>query len=802
MNGLQHRRTARALGTAIAATSLGLATFAGAATRPWVEYDLRVHGSGAKTVDVTHAGQSVIIDLFATMHGIDADTGNDAIGLGGGTFVSSTGGLLGDLLGLGPPAPYNASASNVGVPADADADGDLDIWSAADVEAGKYIFRLPPPYPLPQPAGGALVGQVQFTVDDFTLEQTDITWAQRTGTFTLVGTADGTAVNRSKVDILYGAPVTIRGVTQTPPPGVTYLSGNIAAHASIAQETWVTPGLSLTFDTGVDITAAGTLNANGRPLQVNVNDATSGNFGGAIVGGNIAVGTTANGTFTQGGGSTQVGNVTAGAAATRTGTLDVTGGQFQASAVSLGAAGGGIGAYTQSGGAANFLQLNLANDSTATVSAGQLTVSGITSIGGNGSSGTFTQAGGTTTFNGDANVGVNGGAGRLVVSGGTLVTGRTTLGADGGAGTLEVSGTGVFKPAVLMVNRTAAPATGTISGGQIETTGIHFFGAGVITQTGGAVATTVNGNLLMNHLVPGASQYVLAGGSLSVSSMQIGKTNAAPLPGTGKAGGFVQSGGVANLKSLIIDSAGTVNAAGGTMNIGARLDVRGTLDYGGSSAQLNVGTNAFASFVLGDIVAANNATFSGADGSLMSFASQAQYNSVGTVTSAGLVHIAGQPLVIEEDQSIGGSGTIEGNVTNEGTIAPGSSPGALTINGSYTQAATGALLMEIAGVDAELFDTLTATGTAALDGELNVALLDGFVPSAADSFHVIGASSLSGAFDNVIGGELSFAGGMFDVTYSPSGVTLSNFSAVPEPAGIATLGVAIAAAKMSRRRRA
>ena len=208
-----------------------------------------------------------------------------------------------------------------------------------------------------------------------------------------------------------------------------------------------------------------------------------------------------------------------------------------------------------------------------------------------------------------------------------------------------------------------------------------------------------------------------------------------------------------------------------------------------------------AQVVKGQLLAANNATFTGANGSLISFKDQAQYDSVGHINSSGIVHIAGQPVVVQQNQSIGGSGTIEGNVTNNGTIAPGASPGALEINGSYTQAATGSLLMEIAGTDAELFDTLSATGPASLDGLLNVALLDGFVPSASDSFRILSASSVSGTFDNVVGGTIAFSDGQFNVAYSPSGVTLSNFAPVPEPGAFALIGLAMTTA-IARRRRA
>ena len=792
------------MGTAVAAAAAALACSSrvSAAARPWVEYDLRVNGTGAKIVDVTHTGQTVIIDMYATVHGLNLNP-DDAIGSSIGTFTTSTGGLLGDLLGLGPPAPFNASGST-GTPTDADADGDLDIWSASTTSAtGKYAFRRPPPYPIPQPAGGSLVAQVQFTVSAFSLDQTELKWKNMSGLSGMVATSDGGPINGTTADYVYNAPVTIRGVELAPPPGVVYLSGNVAAHTSIAQETWVAPGQSLTFDTGIDVASTGALNSAGRPLQINVNDATSGNAGGTILGGNIAVATTADGTFTQTAGSTQVGNIVAGAAATRTGTVNLTGGTLQASTLSLGG-GGGTGVYTQSGGTANLVQLAITNNSAATVSGGQLVAVGVSTIGGSGGgTGTFTQAGGATSLNGEVRVGVGAGAsGRLVVSDGTLLAGLTRLGADGGTGTLEISGNGVFKPSILIVNHiTGAGASAAMSGGQLEATSIQFLGAGVFSQSGGAVTTSPLGTLVVDTRAGGDTQYVISGGSLTAGAIRIGKTNAAPLPGSGKAGGFVQSGGVVNVKSLTVLAAGTLDAAGGAMNVGASLDLGGTLDYGGSSAQLNVGTNAFASFVRGNLLAANNATFSGANGSLMSFKDQAQYNSVGTVNSSGLIHIAGQPLVIEENQSIGGSGTIEGNVTNEGTIAPGASPGALGINGSYTQASTGALLMEIAGIAVEEFDTLTSVGPATLDGTLNVALLDDFVPSATDSFRIISASSLSGAFDNVIGGAVSFAGGRFDVAYAPNGVTLSNCTAVPEPGGVAMIAFGAVAATIRRRGR-
>jgi len=334
----------------------------------------------------------------------------------------------------------------------------------------------------------------------------------------------------------------------------------------------------------------------------------------------------------------------------------------------------------------------------------------------------------------------------------------------------------------------------------VFTNSLQFAGPAVMTQSGGTVSGPIYSTINLSNS-PGEMQYVLSGGTLAMTTVRVAKTNSAPLAGSGRTGGFVQTGGTLNAHSMTIETSGTANIVGGTTNITSMLNLRGTLDYGGSAALLNVKTNAFASFVKGQLLAANNATFTGANGSLISFKDQAQYDSVGHINSSGIVHIAGQPVVVQQNQSIGGSGTIEGNVTNNGTIAPGASPGALEINGSYTQAATGSLLMEIAGTDAELFDTLSATGPASLDGLLNVALLDGFVPSASDSFRILSASSVSGTFDNVVGGKIAFSDGQFNVAYSPSGVTLSNFAPVPEPGAFALIGLAMTTA-IARRRRA
>jgi hypothetical protein len=198
-------------------------------------------------------------------------------------------------------------------------------------------------------------------------------------------------------------------------------------------------------------------------------------------------------------------------------------------------------------------------------------------------------------------------------------------------------------------------------------------------------------------------------------------------------------------------------------------------------------------FTGGTLANVANGYVHGEANSLMSFASQSMLDAIGHFSSDGLVHIAGQPLTIPASQSLGGSGTLQGDMTNNGTLAPGNSPGAIAVNGNYVQSERATMVMELAGTGLEDFDRLSVSGSAALDGTLTISLLNGFIPSPTDQFQIISASSLNGRFDTI-----NVIGGSFDVIYSSDAVTLSNFAAVPEPAVL----LAAAALPLLLRRRA
>ncbi len=101
-------------------------------------------------------------------------------------------------------------------------------------------------------------------------------------------------------------------------------------------------------------------------------------------------------------------------------------------------------------------------------------------------------------------------------------------------------------------------------------------------------------------------------------------------------------------------------------------------------------------------------------------------------------------------------GTYHGSLTNPngGVLAPGNSPGSTLILGDYTQQSTAVLEIEIGGVgQGTQFDFVNVTGTAILDGELRLKLINGFVPSPTQSFVVMSAASLLGVLDNAGNGQ-------------------------------------------------
>lgn len=103
-------------------------------------------------------------------------------------------------------------------------------------------------------------------------------------------------------------------------------------------------------------------------------------------------------------------------------------------------------------------------------------------------------------------------------------------------------------------------------------------------------------------------------------------------------------------------------------------------------------------------------------------------------------------LTVFQNALLGGSGVINGNVFNNGTLAPGNSVGTLTINGNYVQSSSGTFQLEIASPGS--FDRLLVSGNAALAGTLQVLNL-GKNLKYGQQYAFLQAGSISGEFDTI-----------------------------------------------------
>ena len=117
-----------------------------------------------------------------------------------------------------------------------------------------------------------------------------------------------------------------------------------------------------------------------------------------------------------------------------------------------------------------------------------------------------------------------------------------------------------------------------------------------------------------------------------------------------------------------------------------------------------------------------------------------------TTVEAGGVAIVNGTLTsdtLTNNGTLGGGGSIVGNVTNNGTVSPGNSIGTLTIDGDFTNTSSGALAVELGQGSG---DRLMVSGTAYLNGGTLRASLEPGVYTGGTSWTVLSAGSIVGSF--------------------------------------------------------
>jgi hypothetical protein len=792
------RRTSRAL----AVLALGAsATPLLAQANPYVvTYDLRVHGTNAKSATVAAAGNTVTLDLFAHVFGTDGNTANDGFQTTWGSFKSSNSSLTGDLLGLAVPSPFNGSGSSTGSQTDFDGDGDLEVGApnSAGTGSGAYFIRSNSAVYTTDANGDFFIGQIRFTATSLAGASTTINYFPDSYTVTIPKLNYGFLVFPDARSLTLrgddlragqGAPVTIYAQTVIPPGTVNTITGTISEHLTVSGNVAPAVGSVVNIATGIDVTATGAFDTHGSNYnnhQVNINDSISGNTGGSLAVASMTVGASAAGVFTHSAGITNIGSqLNVGAASN--GTVNVTGGTFYAANANINS-----GSIHQTGGIATFGNITASGSNASyTLDNGDLSASH-TSI---NSGSSFIQNNGTSNFSGGLGVGSTG-AGALTINGGALAAPLMTFGGSGPATVVQNGGTVQGIIHLGWTGNSPTPSTYTLNNGTIVGSLILGAANGVFIQNGGTVSGEAN-SLDVRGPANLNARVEIHAGQFTMRSVSVAWSGAPFFQNYSGGGSVVQSGGTATLANVNIGIHGVYTLSGGNLTINKTLRHYGTLDFANSTASLTAGSTSFLDFSHGQITNATNATVTGLAGSLITFApGYDPLASIGHFTSNGLVHVNGQPLTIPQNAAVHGSGTIEGDVTNNGTLSPGNSPGELDIVGNFAHTALANLEIELAGNTSDLFDIVTSTGTANLQGILSVNLLGDYVPLPSDQFAILKASKVAGRFSNATSG-IDTPAGHFDVLYTPTSVTLANFSAVPEP----TAALLLAAPLLLRRRR-
>jgi len=108
--------------------------------------------------------------------------------------------------------------------------------------------------------------------------------------------------------------------------------------------------------------------------------------------------------------------------------------------------------------------------------------------------------------------------------------------------------------------------------------------------------------------------------------------------------------------------------------------------------------------------------------------------------------------VVIDSGYLSGLGTIGANVDVFGTIAPGASPGILTIDGSFNLYAAAVLELEVSGYTPGEYDQLIVSGNANFEENsiFNISFYDDTAIKQGDIFNFISASSFTGDLDKVI----------------------------------------------------
>lgn len=368
--------------------------------------------------------------------------------------------------------------------------------------------------------------------------------------------------------------------------------------------------------------------------------------------------------------------------------------------------------------------------------------------------------------------------GILYLNGGTLHTTNITFLGTGqlfyNSGTIALTGNrSIGSDPLITTYYGVAPVLQTGKGLGIDGTATLLTPVTIDGGTFSAGLLASGANLTMNRGKFNLTNQILtigAGGTLGstldlnddmVVNVALGTTNQGLVTGDGELGGTFTNASTGELrgepgKSLKLTGANNINA--GQVNL-----------FGGMVEFTQNLTNSSGGFISGNgtLKVGTLLTNSGT----MNFSGLA--NIVGDVTNnagAKIISSGGGPTTLHDDvinngeirtsagsfttffgaTSGSGSYTGTGTVNFEGDLKPGNSPAAISFGGNMALGVEAALRMELGGLTAgSQYDQVTVAGSLALDGTLQLLFINGFMPTAGNSFNLLDWGSLSGTFSSL-----------------------------------------------------